>query len=163
MRLRVASKPNKPSSASAVGGLAWRTITGAGAVSAAVPSARMDEAEAQEQCERLRNLINRGPGRGLNALHEAIRIVATLRHAAAPFPHARLTVVVKQLRPWFIANTGYDESGTAGLYLRDWLMEDITMVEKTWKPWSAPDMGESMPRNGRLETSAEDCRRRPCP
>jgi len=113
----------------------------------------MDVTEARQLCERLRTLINRGRGKGLNALREALRIVGTLRRAAAPFPRARLTAIAEQLRPWFIVSDGQEESDTAGLYVRDWLMEDITMVEKTWKPRSAPGLSESDATKRPAETS----------
>ena len=49
----------------------------------------MDETQARQQCERLRNLINRG--KDPSALRAALCIVDALRQAAAPYPCSRLT------------------------------------------------------------------------
>ena len=103
----------------------------------------MDETEARQRCERLRNLVNRGPGKDLDALHDALRIVGTLRRAAAPYPRVRLAAIAEQLRRWFSVRKWQEVSDPAGLHLRDWLMEDITIVEKTWKPPNAPSTRES--------------------
>ena len=94
----------------------------------------MDETEARQQCKGLRKLINRGPGRDPSALREALRIADTLIQASAPFPRSRLTAVSEQLHRWFSVRKWREISDPDGLHVRDWLMEDITIVEKTWKP-----------------------------
>ena len=93
----------------------------------------MDETEARQQCERLRNLINRGPGKDPRALHEALHMADTLKHAAAPYPGSRLIAISEQLRRWFSVRKWREVSDPAGLHLRDSLMQDIEIVEKTWK------------------------------
>jgi hypothetical protein len=102
----------------------------------------MYETEARQQCKRLRNLINRGPGRDLNALRDALRIVDALWRAAGPFPRSRLTVIAEQLRRWFSVRKWREVSDPAGLNLRDSLVQDIEIVEKTWKPATASSTDE---------------------
>jgi hypothetical protein len=102
----------------------------------------MDEAEARQQCERLRNLLNRGPGKDPSALREALGVVDTLRPAAAPYPRSRLTAVSGQLRLWFSVRKWQEVGDPAGLHMRDWLMQDIEIVEKTWKPATTPGAGQ---------------------
>ena len=103
----------------------------------------MDEAEARQQCERLRNLINRGPGKDPSALREALHIADTLEQGAARYPGSRLTAISEQLGRWFSVGKWREVSDPAGLHLRDCLMQDITIVEKTWKPATAPSTDES--------------------
>jgi hypothetical protein len=50
------------------------------------------------ECERLRNLINRGPGKDPSALREALHLADALRQAAAPYRGSRLTAISEQLR-----------------------------------------------------------------
>ena len=102
----------------------------------------MDETEARQQCERLRNLINRGPGRDPSALREALHIADTLRQAATPYPGSRLTAISEQLRRWFSVRKWREVSDPAGLHLRDALVQDIEIVVKTWKPATAISTGE---------------------
>jgi hypothetical protein len=94
----------------------------------------MDETEARQQCERLHNLINRGPGKDPRALREALHIADTLSQTAAPYPGGRLAAISEQLRRWFSVREWQEVSDSAGLRLRDSLVQDIEMVEKTWKP-----------------------------
>jgi hypothetical protein len=96
----------------------------------------MEEAEALRQCEKLRNLINRGPGKDPHALNEALGIVDTLRANPAAYPRSRLAEIPDPLRRWFSVRRWREVSDPAGLRVRDRLMEDITLVEKTWKPVS---------------------------
>ena len=93
------------------------------------------------QCEVLRNIINRGPCNDPEALHEALGIVDTLRENAATYSRERLAEIPEQLRRWFSVRRWREDIDPAGLHVRDRLMEDITMVEKTWRPASAPDAG----------------------
>ena len=101
----------------------------------------MKEAEALRQCEKLRNLINRGPGRDPHALSEALSIVDTLRGNAAVYPRSRLAEISGQLCRWFSVRGWHEDGDPAGLRVRNQLMEDITMVEKTWRPASALGAG----------------------
>jgi hypothetical protein len=94
----------------------------------------MDETEARQQCEKLRNLINRGPGRNPTTLEDALRIADILRQSAAPYPCSRLTEISEQLRCWFSVRRWRQVGDPAGLHARDWLMEEIRIVEMTWKP-----------------------------
>src|SRR5262252_538562 len=103
----------------------------------------MDETEARQQCERLRNLINRGPGKDPSVLREALHIADTLRQAAAPYPGSRLTAISVQLRRWFSVRKWREVTDPTGLHLRDSLVQDIEIVEKTWKPATAPTTDES--------------------
>jgi hypothetical protein len=68
--------------------------------------------------------------------------VDTLRHAAAPYPRSRLTAISEQLRRWFSVRKWREESDPSGLHVRDWLMQDLTIVEKTWKPATEVSTGE---------------------
>jgi hypothetical protein len=103
----------------------------------------MVETQARQQCEKLRNFINRGPGEDPGALREALRIVDTVRQSAGPYPRSRLTAISAQLGRWFSVDKWREVSDPAGLHLRDCLMQDITIVEKTWKPATAPSTDES--------------------
>jgi len=103
----------------------------------------MDETEARQQCERLRTLINRGPGKDPGALREALHTTDTLRQVAAPYPGSRLTAISGQLRRWFSVRKWREVSDPAGLHLRDSLVQDLEIVEKTWKPATAPSTDES--------------------
>ena len=101
----------------------------------------MNEADALRQCKKLRTPVNRGPGKDPHALSEALRIVETLRGSAAAYPRDRLAEIPDQLCRWFSVRRWREDSDPAGLRMRDRLMEDITMVEKTWRPASAPSAG----------------------
>ena len=98
----------------------------------------MKEAEALRRCEMLRNLINRGPGNDPDALSEALGILRTLRANAADYPRRRLSEISEELRRWFSARRWREDSDPAGLRVRDRLMANITMVEKTWSSASEP-------------------------
>jgi hypothetical protein len=98
----------------------------------------MKDAEALQQCEKLRNLINRGPGKDPHALSEALSIVNSLRGNAAGYPRSRLAEIPDQLSRWFSVREWREDSDPAGLRVRYRLMEDITLVEKTWRPADAP-------------------------
>ena len=93
----------------------------------------MKEAEALQQCEKLRQLINGGPGNDLRSLNEALSIVDALRGNAATYPGRRLAEISEQLPRWFSVRRWREDSDPAGLRVRDRLMEDITMVERTWE------------------------------
>jgi hypothetical protein len=101
----------------------------------------MKDAEALQQCEKLRNLINRGPGKDPHALNEALGIVDTLSGNAVAYPRRRLAEIPDQLCRWFSVWGWREHSDPAGLRVRNQLMEDINMVEKTWRPASAPGAG----------------------
>ena len=101
----------------------------------------MKEAEALRQCEKLRNLINRGPGKDSHALSEALGIVDRLRGSAVAYPRRRLAEIPDQLCRWFSVREWHEVSDPTGLRVRNQLMEDINMVEKTWRPASALGAG----------------------
>jgi len=101
----------------------------------------MDEITARQQCERLRNLINRGPGKDSSALREALHIADALRQAAAPYPGSRLSAISEQLRHWFSVRKWREVTDPAGLHLRDCLVQDIEIVEHTWNPATALSTG----------------------
>ena len=82
-----------------------------------------------------------GPRNDPEALSEALGIVDTLRGNAVAYPRRRLAEIPEQLRRWFSVRRWREDSDPTGLRLRDRLMEDITMVEKTWSPASAPGAG----------------------
>jgi len=109
-----------------------------GAQAVGVFSEHMKEAEALRQCEILRNLINRGPGNDPDALSEALGILRTLRANAADYPRRRLSEISEELRRWFSVRRWREDSDPAGLRVRDRLMANITMVEKTWSSASEP-------------------------
>ena len=98
----------------------------------------MKEAQTLRQGEVLRNLINRGPGNDPDALSEALGIVHTLRGNAADYPRSRLSEISEELRRWFSVRRWREDSDPAGLRVRDRLMADITLVQKTWSSASEP-------------------------
>ena len=92
----------------------------------------MDSAEASQLCAKLRELINREPGKDDDALRDALSIVNTLQWASTPFLSSRLTAISQQLRRWFSTRRWREVGDPAGLRTRDWLMEDVTVVQKCW-------------------------------
>jgi hypothetical protein len=78
-----------------------------------------------------------------DALHESLRIVEALRSGAAPYPRSRLACISEQLGSWLNVRKGQEVSDAAGLRMRDWLMRDISIGEKIWKPAAAPSTAKA--------------------
>jgi hypothetical protein len=63
----------------------------------------MDSNEAGRLCEKLFKLVDSGPGKDLETLHEVVGIVTTLKRAAASYPRAKLAELEEEFNRWFTA------------------------------------------------------------
>lgn len=94
----------------------------------------MDSKEAGQLCEQLFVLVKRGPGVDPEALREALSIVSTLTKAAPSNLHGRLLGLEENFPLWFSARKWDTPGDVGGQRLRQFLYDDITVVQGPW-PW----------------------------
>jgi hypothetical protein len=86
----------------------------------------MDSNDVNHYCERLFRLLDRGPGDNPEAKRHVTNIVNTLKPAAPPHAHIKLTELEQWFQHWFSA--GWQDLPD----LRGTLIGIIAGVEKAW-------------------------------
>jgi hypothetical protein len=99
----------------------------------------MDSNEADDLCEKLFKLVERGPGKDPNALREALASVRTLKRSAPPYASEKLAGIEEAFMRWFSAKWRSDLDGDSeGQHLRHILISYITAIRRAWKQPPAP-------------------------
>ena len=90
----------------------------------------MDSTRAKQLCEQLVKLVARGPWKDPAALDEALAILFALKVSGIPHLHGRLTALEEGFMRWFSTRRWHTD--IEGQNLRDFLMQDIAVVQSHW-------------------------------